>query len=72
MVRKKTITTESDPCVIDLQTADPQAYISKRGTLIQVLPLLKVFCYLLMHICFAYTKSVRIVSEIEERKYLNG
>ncbi len=37
--------------LINDQTFNPQAYIPKRRTLIQVLPPDKFFCYLLMHIC---------------------
>ncbi len=39
--------------------AGPQAYIPKRRTLIQVLPPLKFFCYLLMHICILPHHGVR-------------
>ncbi len=44
-----------------------QAYIPKRHTLIQVLPLWKYHCCLLMHICMHDRFGVRI----EWRKYLN-
>ncbi len=41
---------------------DPQALIPKNRTLIQVLPPLKFFCYLLMHICVKNTLAVVTVA----------
>ncbi len=38
-------------CPVESIGLNSQVYIPKRRTLIQVLPPIKFFCYLLMHIC---------------------